>query len=125
MITSRPVEFDSAEDAPRRGVGLSSRPRLRRVAEIRIQETPEGLKVFAKVLVQEQATRAYQMLAQESAGGDDPGQTAIDRDAATTADQNAVWRTLRRDKAAEHDLLSAVLERTGGDQPKPQTPKGQ
>jgi hypothetical protein len=55
------------------------------------------------------------MYAADRSGSDLPGQqTAIDRDAATTAEQNTVWRTLRRDTAAERQILDAILEHTGG-----------
>lgn len=44
---------------------------------------------------------------------DIPDDTPIDRDAATTTEQNTVWRTIRRDKAAERRILEAILDQAG------------
>ncbi len=46
-------------------------------------------------------------------GSDEPRNTAIDRDAATSDEQNTYWRTLRGDKAAERELLADILEKSG------------
>ena len=117
VLVTQPVEGGASEEPARRGVGLSSRGRTRRVTEVRVEETAEAMKVYCKVLMQEQATQAHRMFAFEQSGSDTPGQSAIDRDAATTSEQNTVWRTLRRDKAAERDILAAIVQRTGGESP--------
>lgn len=55
------------------------------------------------------------MFASDRSGSDTPGDyTAINRDAATTTEQNTVWRTVRRDKSVERNILNAIAERAGG-----------
>jgi hypothetical protein len=54
------------------------------------------------------------MFASDRSGSDTPGDyTAINRDAATTAEQNSVWRTLRRDRAAERNIIAEITEPIG------------
>jgi hypothetical protein len=87
---------------------------LRKIAEIRVTGTPSAPKVHCKVVVQEQTAETYRLLAFERGGDDLPGhQTAIDRDAGTTASQNTVWRTVRRDLVSERAILDRMT------QPKP------
>ncbi|MDO8630820.1 MAG: hypothetical protein Q7R41_10035 [Phycisphaerales bacterium] len=115
VITTESIENDPRDRGSRSGVGLSSAVKTRRFVEVRVAGPGDSTKVYCKVLVQEQAAQAYSMYAADRSGSDLPGQqTAIDRDAATTAEQNTVWRTLRRDTAAERQILGAILERTDG-----------
>ncbi len=108
LLTGVPVEGGS-HDAPSRPGGLSSRSRTRRVAEVRLEPSADSFRVYCKVMVQEQVTRAYGMFNQERGGSDSPGEnTAINRDAATTTEQNTVWRTIRRDKPAERRILDSI-----------------
>ncbi len=87
---------------------------LRKIAEVRVAGSGDGLKVHCKVVIQEQLTESYRLLAFERGGDDLPGhQTAIDRDAATTAEQNTVWRTVRRDKVAEREILDQIAGPAG------------
>jgi hypothetical protein len=90
---------------------FTSNMKQRRVVELRVQSVPEGHKVFARVSIQRLATQAYSAVAFGSAGDDRPGQTAIDRDAATTTKQNTVWQTARRDKPTEQRILTAITRR--------------
>ena len=82
---------------------------LRKIAEVRVAGSSDGLKVHCKVVIQEQSTESFRLLAFERGGDDLPGhQTAIDRDAATTAEQNTVWRMVRRDKTSEREILDRL-----------------
>jgi len=84
---------------------------LRKVAEVRLAGGANQLKVHCKVLIQEQATDSFSFQMSDRSGDDVPGHhTAIDRDAATTAEQNSVWRTVRRDKTAEREILDQITE---------------
>jgi hypothetical protein len=78
-----------------------------------VAQNGNDVNVYCKVVVQEQTTETHRMFAQDSTLSDVPHDTAIDRDAATTTQQNTVWRTVQRDKAAERRILEAVLERAG------------
>jgi len=115
VITTQPVEAQAGLDSTR-PASLSSRPKARRIVEVRVQNDGGATKFFCKVLIQEQTSQAHRMFASDRSGSDTPGDsTAINRDAATTAEQNSVWRTLRRDKSAERNILNAITKRTGGE----------
>lgn len=90
---------------------FTSDPKQRRIVEVRVQSVPDGLKLFARVSIQQQTTQAHRAIAFDAAGDDRPGHTAIDRDAATTTDQNTTWQTTRRDKPTEQKILTAITNR--------------
>lgn len=82
---------------------------LRKIVEVRVSGPASSPKVQCKVLIQEQSNETFQLFSVEQGGDDVPGhRTAIDRDAATTAEQNTVWRTVRRDKSAEREILNQI-----------------
>lgn len=89
------------------------RPRRgREVAEVLIEQSPDGVSVYCKVAVQELATETYRLHNREARSSDLPSQTPIEYEAATTDEQNTVWRTVRRDRAMEQAILAALLDRT-------------
>lgn len=92
------------------GQFLSSRNPQRRVVQIRMDERQGQVNIYCRVTVEEQVTEATRMFARQYRGVDIPDDTPIDRDAATTTEQNTVWRTRRRDKAAERRILADVLD---------------
>ncbi len=89
--------------------------RSRRVVQVRLEESATGVRVFCKVSVQAQSTQSYRLLSGERSGDDRAETTPIDRDAATTSEQNSLWQTVRRDKAAERAVLAAMLRALGDD----------
>jgi len=92
---------------------LSLRGEMRRVAQVRVGTSEGGVKVFCRVAVQRQTTEAYRMFDRDRRVSDVPGDTPIERDAATTPEQNTVWETVRRDMTAERLILQNILQRTG------------
>lgn len=84
---------------------------IRRRVELRVKPVSAGVKMFCKVVVQHQTTEAHRWLAFDRTSSDMPGRTPIERDAGTTIEQNTVWETVRRDKATERAILSAILDR--------------
>jgi hypothetical protein len=114
LLTTRPI-LDLPEDrrARRRGQ-LSSTGRTRRIAKVRVEPTTETVNVYCRVLVQEQTTQAHRWLADDYSGSDTPTATPIERDAATTRQQNTVWQTIRRDKSAERRILAAIGKKVSG-----------
>ena len=84
---------------------------VRHRVELRVKPLSAGVKMFCKVDIQHQTTEAHRLLAFDRTGSDMPGRTPIDRDAATTIEQNTVWATIRRDKVAERAILTAILDR--------------
>ena len=105
-------------------VGTGSRGRLgdvmaiprreRRTAEVRVESVGSMVKVFCKVLVQEHDSQAHQMFGREHALDDLPADTPAEREAATTTEQNAVWRTKRHDRELESRILRAVPQQVSG-----------
>ena len=107
VVTSLPHE--GKLDDPDAADARRSRGRTRRVAEVQFQDSGDPVRVYCRVLVQELATGAYGLYAQERTTTDSPGEyTPINRDAATTEKQNTVWRTVRRDKTAERAILDQI-----------------
>jgi len=112
VITTQPVEAQAGLDSIYSS-RLSSQGKTRRIVEVRVQKDDGITKIFCKVIIQEQTTQEHRMFDSDRSGSDSPGDsTAINRDAATTAAQNTVWRTLRRDKTAEREVLAIITERT-------------
>jgi hypothetical protein len=119
VLTTWPVAGKLRDEAARPRARLGTPGLLRRIAQVRIEEGAAGMTVFCKVAVQEQTTEAHRLRASDYRTSDSPGYTPIDRDAATTKQQNTVWQTIRRDKRAEREILTAIEERTGGDDTTP------
>ena len=108
LITTRPSELRSGTLVPRDRSRLSSPGRLRRIAELRVVAEAEGINVYCSVAIQRLETEAHRMFRHESAASDVPNETAIDRGAATTIEQNSVWQTIGRDESAERNILDAI-----------------
>lgn len=88
--------------------------RVRRVVEVRVNASERPARVLCKVSLQQQSTEALRVLAREHGGSDVPSETAIDRDAYATPEQNTVWRTVRRDMTIERTILTEIQRRLGG-----------
>jgi len=80
----------------------------RRHADVWVKTNAQQLAIYCKVLLQQRVTEAHRMLQRDYTGNDTPNDTPIDRDAATTEEQNTLWRTLRRDRRSERELLDAI-----------------
>ena len=114
VVTSQPVPTKSLrEPVHPRGTRISSRSDVRQIAEVRVTYAGDDVKVYCRVLLQEQTTRVHQIFAQDRGISDMPDATPIDRDAGTTEQQNIVWQNVSRDKTAERAILRAILEQTG------------
>jgi hypothetical protein len=109
MTCSSPEE--AADDAPKRRLRFSARSR--RIAEIRVDPRGDRVMFSCRIVWQEQTTEAHRLLAYERSGSDLPSETPINRGAYATSEQRTVWRTLRRDRSAEREILEAVAERVG------------
>lgn len=107
-LVTRPLESGYRERYGNQARRLGTEGRQRRVAKVQVAETPRGAKVYCRVTVEEQSTQVYRFLAESYRTGVSEESTAIDRDAATTARQNTVWRTVDRDRPAERAILDAI-----------------
>ncbi len=110
LIEAQPIRTTAGSAPARTDLRLSSRTRLRTLALVRVTQGTERVNVYCKVVVQEQATEIHRMFRHDHRLSDVPGDTAIDREAATTTEQNTVWQTIRRDKAAERRILETILD---------------
>lgn len=114
-IAGRIVTHPRPRDITTGGDGARTRlvrPRQgREVAEVLIERSPDGVSIYCKVTVQELATETYRLHNREARSSDLPSQTPIEYEAATTDEQNTVWRTVRRDRAKEQTILAALLDR--------------
>ncbi len=109
VLTAEPARIEPPDISPitRR----RSPAQRRRAVELRVKPSTEGIKVYCTVTLQRQTTEAHRWLAFDRSSSDMPGRTPIERDAATTMEQNTVWETIRRDKTAERAILTAILDR--------------
>jgi hypothetical protein len=113
-ITTLATESAAPGGGERIGDVVGATRRERRRAEVVVEPASEGVKVFCKVLVQEYDTEAHQVFSRDHALDDRSRDTPAQRDAASTSEQNAVWRTKRRDKDLERRILRDVQSRLGG-----------
>lgn len=114
ILEGAPIEGVRTGGSGRLGDLVSAPHRQRRVAQMRVESSGTTVKVFCKVLVQMCDTPAHQMYGQEHALHDLPTDTPAQREAATTTEQNSVWRNKYRDKALESEILRAVREQVAG-----------
>ncbi len=107
LLTSVPVIGDGRGEPTRGGIALGSTT-VRTMAEIRIVPSGGGCSVYCRVVIQQLTTAAHAMFMQDRGASDVPSDTPIDREGATTAEQNEVWTTIRRDRAKERAILEAI-----------------
>lgn len=102
------TESGSARDI-RRG-----RSQMRRIASLRVNERDTETIVRVRVEIERQDVartlqQRQQMQQNQVRISDYPGdETALDRDAATDAEQNTVWTFVRRDQEMEQELLRRI-----------------
>ena len=119
VLEARSLDRHAHGPARSHALRLSAQRPTRRVVRVRIEPTAQALRILCRVLVQEQVTEAHRIVARDVRGLDTPGETPIDRDAATTLQQNTVWRTLRRDQADERAILSRIFGLSGAGETSP------
>ena len=111
VITTEPTVANLDTEMAGGRAMLSSSGRGRRIVEVRLVEGPTGANVHCRVAIQLLTTEAHRMFRHEAVGADIPSETAIDLEAASTPEQNAVWKTVGRDKPAERQILDAIAAR--------------
>lgn len=113
-IETAPIETQEPGQSSRAGDMLGAERRVRRLADVRVQEADGGVQVYCKVLVQQYESDERRLFARDKCATDIPSETPADQEGATTAEQNAAWRTRGRDKVLERQILDSILERIGG-----------
>ncbi|MHC5110370.1 MAG: hypothetical protein ACYTHJ_10880 [Planctomycetota bacterium] len=109
VMTTAPLAGDPVADGRYTTTRLGTRPAIQRIADLFVDDSTEPLKVYCRVVVQERATDAFQVQRMDVRTEDSPGSTPIERGAGTTRDQRHVWRTIRRDKRREREILEAIV----------------
>jgi len=112
LIASQAIDENNNKRFVRRGLTKYPPGSHRRMVQIHVEPFGQTLKIFCKVIIQQHAMEAHRLLAYDRDTTDVPTQTPIERDAATTTEQNTVWQTNKRDKVMEREILTAILERT-------------
>ncbi len=111
-IVTAPVEYTTERDSGTARDLYRGRSTMRRSATFMVGRS--GGETVARLRVDiERRDTGRQMVMQPQAYrlSDSPGQeTPISVDAATTADQNAVWTRVRRDRQLERELLDELRE---------------
>ena len=114
QIISRPVVYSSDESAERLSTGLSgARLELRRKAELNLSKRPDGCVVQVRVDIERRDTQDYQVSEGLLAAEDLRMRTPAERRDLAGPDQGEVWTFVRRDRAAEDLIISAIKERLG------------
>jgi len=88
-------------------------PEARRVATLHVKPGNEEVSVFCRVDLQQPSSDVLELQFASHDLSDIPSDTPIDRDAATTAEQNTLWRNVGRDRALERLLLARIIETSG------------
>lgn len=82
--------------------------------DIRIAEVGGARKIFCRAEVQRQSTEARRIIALDTAIDDQPGATPLQREGATTVEQNTVWDTIGRDRTLEREIVNDLADALGG-----------
>jgi hypothetical protein len=113
-LESGPEEFVASSDTgtARDLVGASST--MRRRGTLRIRQRGDATVAEIRIDIERRDSERRRAAAssshQDSRIDDLPGRTPIERDAATTNEQNTVWTQVRRDEALERALLDELYD---------------
>lgn len=112
MIHSVPEETEEEATTPRVGDLVGVARNVRRIATAYVTGTDQTAEAWCKIVIERNESNEHRLWVQDMKRDDTASATPAERDAATTTDQNSVWRTLRRDKRAERDLLNTIRKLT-------------
>ena len=114
QIISRPVAYSADEPSERLSTGLSgARQELRSKAELNLSKRPDGCVVQVRVDIERRDTQDYQVYEGILAAEDLRMRTPAERRDLAGPEQGEVWTFVRRDRAAEELIISAIKERLG------------
>lgn len=112
MIQSVPEETEEEATTPRVGDLVGVPRNVRRVVTAYVTGTDKATEAWCKIVIERNESQEHYLFKNDMQQDDTATGTPADRDAATTVEQNSVWRMLRRDKRAERDFLNAVRDMT-------------
>ena len=110
-IVSRPTEYRTTSDSGTARDYYGGPSVMRKIAHLSV--APRGQETVARIRIdiERQDTERREVFQPESSRlSDSPGRTPIERDAATTTQQNTVWTFVRRDYQLERALIAELQE---------------
>ena len=109
VITSRPKSIKlRSERLLTSLVGMAGSP-ARRIATLKLRQSRGTVIAFASVEIQRQDSAVHRQRGADLENYDSvPNKTPAELEAASTPEQNDLWRTQRRDRSMEEKILSAV-----------------
>lgn len=109
-IVAQPRRYTGTRDSGTASglVGVPST--MRRTATMRVRKRGSTTVAELRIDIEREDTRRRLVFHQESRLSDSPSYTPIQRDAATTEGQNAVWTLVRRDRPLERALLNELRD---------------
>ena len=110
LLRTEPVITEAPPEPARVVDTLRTRRRVRKVVEVRVEPEGDGVAIGCKAVIEENQAREHRLFAREHSLSDVPSDTPADREAAVTAEQDAVWRVIRRDKTLEGQICQAINE---------------
>ena len=113
-IMSRPVAYSGDEPSAGISTGLSgSTSELRRRAYINLSEHAEGSSIDVRVDIERQDTQDYQVYEGIMAAEDLRMRTPAERRDMASHQQREVWTFIRRDRAAEEQIIRRINQHLG------------
>ena len=111
-IDALPSEYQTSSDSGTARDLYRGRSTMRRSAHFSVHRHAQGAIARLRIDIERQDTERQEAFqADRQRLGDSPSQTPIERDAATTMQQNTVWTFVRRDTRLERALLSELQEK--------------
>lgn len=114
MIHSVPEETEEEATTPRVGDLVGASRTVRRVVTAYVTGDDKNAEAWCRVAIERNESNEHNLFIHDMQRDDTATATPADREAATTTEQNSVWRVLRRDKRAERIMLDKVREMTTG-----------
>jgi len=113
-IQSVPEETEEEAATPRVGDLVGAARTVRRVVTAYVTGDNENSEAWCRVAIERNESNEHNLFIHDMQRDDTATFTPAERDAATTTEQNSVWRTLRRDKRAEREMLNKIQDMTAG-----------
>jgi hypothetical protein len=119
---SRPAEYSTASESGTARDLYGGRSTMRRIAHFSVARRGDDVVARLRVDIERQDTARREVFQPDRHRlSDAPGQTAIERDAATSAQQNTVWTFVKRDRRLERALLAELQGRFAPQPPEVRT----
>jgi hypothetical protein len=127
-IVSEPVEGRTSSESGTARDLYRGRSTVRRVAHFAVTRRGDDAIARLRIEIERQDTTRQEVFQPDRGRiSDAPGQTPIERDAATSTRQNTVWTFVKRDRRFEQALLAELLEQFAPtpDEPEATEPAGE